>query len=309
MNQKRLLVLLIPILIVSSGWRDRLFLEFNHRELEKSMKKIEAGTFTYGDVDPITAEAKKHVRTGKHSVADFHICDHEVTNKEYQTFLAELKKSGDVNWEKWIPDTLVWKDKLAFGQPYVELYFQHPAYNDHPVIGVSHSQAEYFCKWLTDKYNHSEKRKYAKVVFRLPTENEWTFAAMGGGDLSRFAVSGNRLTDEKGLWAANFKVVAQWAIERNDKDGAGLIAPPRRAIESDKNFPISKSTKEYQPNGYGLYNMSGNVEEMVAESGISKGGSWDDTGYYLQLAVYETYEDTEVTKTRGFRIAMDVLGE
>jgi hypothetical protein len=55
--------------------------------------------------------------------------------------------------------------------------------------------------------------------------------------------------------------------------------------------------------------MSGNVEEMVAEVGVSKGGSWTDTGYYLQIAVYETYVDTAVSKSRGFRVAMDVLEE
>ena len=309
MSRKHLSILIIPFVLLFTAWQERLFLEFDHREVEKSMVKISGGMFSYGDVESITSEGQKLVRTGQHSVSDFYMSNHEVTNKEYQAFLAELKKSGDVNWEKWIPDTLVWRDKLSFGEPYMMSYFQHPAYNDYPVIGVSHQQAKFYCEWLTERYNQTEKRKYTKVVFRLPTENEWSYAAMGGWDLTRFSVPGNKLKDEKGQWAANFKVVPQWVLEKNDKEGNELIAPPRREFESARNFPISKAIKAYPPNAYGLYNMSGNVEEMVSKPGISKGGSWDDTGYYLQIAVYETYSDTAATKTRGFRIAMDVLEE
>ncbi len=271
------------------------------------MVNIPGGSFSYGDVEAMTSEAQKLIRTGQHSVSDFYISNHEVTNMEYNTFLAELKKSGDTEWEKWLPDTLVWRDRLSFGEPYMIPYFQHPAFNEYPVIGVSHEQARYYCQWLTEQYNQTKKRKYTKVQFRLPSENEWSYAAMGGWNLTRFSISGNKLKDEKGRWAANFKVIAQWALERNDKEGLKLVAPPRRPFDSSGRFPFTNLIKEYPPNEYGLYNMSGNVEEMVSEIGISKGGSWDDTGYYLQLAVYETYTDTTVSKTRGFRVAMDVL--
>jgi formylglycine-generating enzyme required for sulfatase activity len=268
------------------------------------MVKTPSGTFSYGTVEAITPEAQQMTRKGKYSVSGFYMSNHEVTNREYNTFLAELKKSGVDNWEKLIPDTTVWRDKLSFGEPYMELYFQHPAYNNYPVIGVSHEQAKYYCEWLTERYNQTKKRKYTKAVFRLPTENEWSYAAMGGWDLTRVSVVGNKLRDEKGQWAANFKVVPQWALEKNNVEGSELIAPPRREFESNRNFPISETVKTYPPNAYGLYNMSGNVEEMVSQVGVSKGGSWEDTGFYLQIAVYETYGVDEVSKSRGFRVAM-----
>jgi hypothetical protein len=53
--------------------------------------------------------------------------------------------------------------------------------------------------------------------------------------------------------------------------------------------------------------MAGNVEEFVLEKGISKGGSWSDTGYYLQNAVEEHYDSTfSASSERGFRIVMKI---
>jgi len=46
---------------------------------------------------------------------------------------------------------------------------------------------------------------------------------------------------------------------------------------------------------------------MVAEKGISKGGSWNDPGFYLQMWVKEPYDAaTSTSWERGFRIVMDV---
>ena len=53
--------------------------------------------------------------------------------------------------------------------------------------------------------------------------------------------------------------------------------------------------------------MAGNVEEFVREKGITKGGGWDDTGYYLQNSVYETYSSSnETSAARGFRFVMEI---
>ena len=38
-------------------------------------------------------------------------------------------------------DTLVWRDKLGYNEPYVTQYLRHPAYRNYPVVGVnSHKQ-------------------------------------------------------------------------------------------------------------------------------------------------------------------------
>ena len=54
-----------------------------------------------------------------------------------------------------LPDTLVWRDKLAFNDNFVENYLRHPAYNYYPVVGVSWLQAQRFCSWRTDRVNEA----------------------------------------------------------------------------------------------------------------------------------------------------------
>ncbi|HPF90369.1 MAG TPA: SUMF1/EgtB/PvdO family nonheme iron enzyme, partial [Flavobacteriales bacterium] len=56
-------------------------------------------------------------------------------------------------YKKALPDTLVWRSKLAFNEPYVEYYLRHPAYRDYPVVGVNWLQANDYCAWRTDRVN------------------------------------------------------------------------------------------------------------------------------------------------------------
>jgi hypothetical protein len=56
-----------------------------------------------------------------------------------------------------LPDTLVWRRNLAYNEPYVEMYFRHPAYNNYPVVGVSWKQAMAFCNWRS-KYRRDYLR-------------------------------------------------------------------------------------------------------------------------------------------------------
>lgn len=100
--------------------------------------------------------------------------------------------------------------------------------------------------------------------YRLPTETEWEFGALGMSDLRDYNVyrgrkkypwdgqytrTGNRQT--RGDQLANFKQgkgdyggIAGWS-----DDGADITAP----------------VKSYEPNDYGLYDMAGNVAEWVAD--------------------------------------------
>jgi len=56
-------------------------------------------------------------------------------------------------YKKALPDTLVWREKLAYNEPYTEYYLRHPSYRDYPVVGVSWLQANDFCAWRTDRVN------------------------------------------------------------------------------------------------------------------------------------------------------------
>ena len=69
---------------------------------------------------------------------------------------------------------------------------------------------------------------------------------------------------------------------------------------------VTMPVMSFQPNGYGLYNMAGNVEEFMREKGKTHGGSWRDTGFYLLNDVFENYDTLNSTSAqRGFRFVME----
>lgn len=80
----------------------------------------------------------------------------ETSNQHYLEYLHWLGKVFVDFPEVYIeafPDTLCWRDKLAYNEPYVEYYLRHPAYKDYPVVGVNWLQATAYAAWRTDRVN------------------------------------------------------------------------------------------------------------------------------------------------------------
>lgn len=239
---------------------------------------------------------------------DLFVCKYEVSNVEYRNFLSDLKNSNkDESYQSCLPDTLCWKDKLnetKNTEPFVEYYFRYPSYDNYPVVGVSYESALKYCDWLTENYNKSKKRKYKKVFFKLLTKDEWTFAA-NKGDLSKVYTWGsgyiqnNRKQDLCNYRRIDYKYDSSTKkyieIEKTDI---------QKSLERNK---ITTNVNAYYPNSFGLYNMCGNVAEMIEEKGIAKGGSYNDPAYKVTIS-----SEVKFTKPQadiGFRVAMKIIEE
>ena len=51
------------------------------------------------------------------------------------------------------PDKTVWREDMAYNDPYVDNYFDHPAFSFYPLVGVTWEQAMAYCQWRTDRVN------------------------------------------------------------------------------------------------------------------------------------------------------------
>jgi sulfatase modifying factor 1 len=116
---------------------------------------IEGGTFSMGlTQQDVTYEYNNVPR--RVTVSSFYMDETEVSNHNYREYLWWLKNryvSYPEVYRNALPDTLVWRDELAFNEPLVETYFRHPAYDEYPVVGVSWLQANDYCKWRSSRVN------------------------------------------------------------------------------------------------------------------------------------------------------------
>ncbi len=112
----------------------------------------------------------------------------------------------------------------------------------YPVVHIAYEDAVTYAKWAGK---------------RLPTEAEWEFAARGGLTGELYAWGNNLRPNEK--WMANIWQ-GKFPLKDTAEDGFAGIAP----------------VAQYPPNGYGLYDITGNVWEWCSD--------WYRPDYYQQLA-------------------------
>ncbi|WP_297645170.1 formylglycine-generating enzyme family protein [uncultured Treponema sp.] len=203
---------------------------------------------------------------------NFSILATEVTQELYESVMGENPSS--FKGEKNLPvETVSWYDAVYFCNKLSEKCGLTPVYY---VDGETDVE-----KW---SYVPNKGNEITKTVsqnenangYCLPTVEEWQYAAKGGQE---FKYSGSDNLDEVGWYNGN---------------------------SEEKTHPVAQK----DPNGYGLYDMSGNVREWCWDSNSSKtryicGGSWSSsaTGCEVGDRDYGDADNTYITSSDlGFRI-------
>lgn len=247
------------------------------------------------------------VDSNKVSLDAFFISKFEVSNAEYRLFLEDIKALGRIDdYRIGMIDSLQWKTPDAFNLPYVTYYHKHKAYSNYPVLNISHQAAILYCSWLTEKFNEDQKKKGLPLgEFRLPSINEWTWAAKGGKEHVIYSWGSPYLHDAKGSLNCCYKMVGDELITYN-KDSKKLEIVNNKELSGFDKIRMMRSipgpVDMFKPNGYGLFNMCGNVAEFVIEPGIILGGSWNSPGYDVRIGPTAEYQgQTGPSTFIGFR--------
>ena len=129
------------------------------------------GTFHMGQADEDVAATQINFNK-QVTIGGFYMDETEITNNEYRQFMNavydESERSrigldtlGSVDLtEEYIrselhPDSTVWVEDFSYhyGDPMMEYYYQHPAFDDYPVVGVDWGAAKFFSDWRTRHMN------------------------------------------------------------------------------------------------------------------------------------------------------------
>ena len=220
------------------------------------------------------------------SLTGLAIDEAEITNLDWRLFVADVFPADSSS-----ADALatVMPDSRALP---VKDYYTSPFYACYPVVGISYAQARLFCEWRSQVINRELARAHDKQLvgvtceYRLPTEAEWEEAA-GGQSGQPYGTTCTQLPVRVAEGAAAYLQKRSAVSIPVAQIKADIMAyNQQRPIRSWINYAqvepyfLRLATPSYvwqgPPNDFGLYQMLGNVAEMVEERGLTKGGSYLD---------------------------------
>lgn len=192
----------------------------------------------------------------------------EVTQKLYVSVMGE--NPSKFKGDNRPVESVSWYDAIYFCNKLSKLNGLQPVY---AMDGETDPDKWYYTPNIGDEVYSKITQDMTKNGYRLPTYMEWKYAARGG---QKFKYAGSDDIDE-----------VAWYNDNSEEE----------------THPVAQK----KPNGYGLYDMSGNVKEWCYDGNCYYcGGSWIDSASYCKVdsrtddrAYYRSY-------CLGFRLVRSV---
>jgi formylglycine-generating enzyme required for sulfatase activity len=175
----------------------------------------------------------------------------------------------------------------------------------HPVVCVGWTEARDYAAWLSRRTGHR---------YRLLSEAEWEYAARAGTTTTDYWGDGqdDACAYANGVDLSLKDAVPETEVAQHCRDGFAYTAP----------------VGSFRPNAFGLYDMMGNVFEMLADCYVrgydgapadgspridsvcrcrsNRGGSWTSTPSGLRAAYRDCDQETTRVVDLGFRVARTI---
>jgi formylglycine-generating enzyme required for sulfatase activity len=222
--------------------------------------------------------SKKYSLPGFVQVNDtLFISTSEVSIRDYAFFLTSIRNYDSVQFANVVPDVkpINWRVK-SYNNTSFATYDKIYEIGDsslswqtwiwfYPIVNISKSQALVYCKYLTDNYTsvsvHFNKRQKRKLppnlVYRLPTEAEWISIASSFLDPSLYPLGKSSKTERNAI-----PICREYFNDTTDFERHPL------GSQSGWNYGLK--------NDLDVFNMAGNVSEIVADTDNVLGGSFID---------------------------------
>ncbi len=224
--------------------------------VKADLVEIPGGTFQMGRNDGPPQERPQHPAT----VEEFFMDRTEVTNAEYSDFVAGVNYEAPSHWVK--------------GKPL-------PGQEQWPVVNVSPRDAEAFAGW---------RSKRDGVTYRLPTEEEWEFAARNGGEVKSFPWGGRWQDNRAVVREAAPRAVGTYPEGKNRWGAVDLIG----------------NVWEWTSSKASVYMGAAEIPEGNRDWVVTRGGSYASDPDDRQAPISATYRDWYAPTFRhanyGFRL-------